>query len=101
MGFMERIDKAIDDKVNTATETITNSVSEKIDSITSSITNFFLEILLAIISVLAVGAILYIFYYCIKLMFFKKEEEMQKILFGFFVFLLLKISGTLIGGVMK
>lgn len=54
-----------------------------------------------LIGLLLIGVLVYIVYQCIRMMFFRREEDTQKVLFGYFVFLILRVCGTILGVMMK
>lgn len=70
---------------------IENTINNKIDTVVTSLSNAYFEVLVTILSVAGIGTIGYIIYQCIRMMFFQKDECTQKIIFGYFVFLLIRI----------
>lgn len=67
-----------------------------LDNIAETILGKFLSIVDALIAVLCIAAIGYIVFYCVKMMFFQNGNDMQRALFGYFIFLLLRIFSALI-----
>lgn len=90
MNFLQQ---TIDNRINI----IADRINEIGANIVISITNVFLSIFVVILSVAAIGAVGYILYQCVKLMFFAKQESVQKIIFGYFILLLLRICNVMIG----
>lgn len=86
------VTKTIDKQVNIVGEHLTS----KIDEMTVTFTNTMLGTASNLIQIVAVGALTYVFYQSVKMMFFHKEDDVQKIMFGYMVMLLLRIGGIVV-----
>jgi len=82
---LERIEKWIDYRI-----------ALWMDRVATAIGNSIYGFGLIIFSVMAIGAVGYIMYQCVRMMFFQTQEATQKVLFGYFVFLLIRVCGVLI-----
>ncbi|HHU81237.1 MAG TPA: hypothetical protein GXZ35_07945 [Acholeplasmataceae bacterium] len=72
-------------------------VEKTIEGIVEGIINYLQGVLLNLISIVCIGVVGYILYQCIRLMFFGNKENIgQKILFGYFVLLLLRVFNIIL-----
>ena len=96
MGYLERM---VDNKVNTMLDAVTITVENKINMIANDITVLFVgtiaNIIMIVSAIAAIAMLGYIVYNCICMMFLRKEDNIQKILFGTFWFVLIRIFGTI------
>lgn len=82
---MERIEEWIDYRI-----------ALWMDRVATAIGNSIYRFGLIIFSVMAIGMVGYILYQCIRMMFLQTQEATQKVLFGYFAFLLIKVCSVLI-----
>lgn len=94
------IDNVVTKTIDKQMGIIGTHLTEKIDEMTSTLVNTALGTVSNMLSVAAAGALMYIFYHSLKMMFFQDDKDMQKVLFGYIVMLLLRIGGIAVEGQM-
>jgi hypothetical protein len=79
----------IEQKVSETTHSIIGTVFQELVKELSTLTS-------AILAVACIGIVGYIIYHCMIMMFFSKPETTQKVIFAYFMLLLVRVLNTII-----
>lgn len=97
---MRLINDIVTKTVDRQMEIIGGYITNKIDEAVVTFTNTALGTASSFIQVAAAGALMYVFYHSIKMMFFRKEDDVQRIIFGYMIMLFLRIGAGVVEGQM-
>lgn len=101
MDWMEKmIQEQVDNRVNQVMDGIITNIDDRVtlivEDVTSSLVGTVVNVIVISSAVAASAVLGYIVYNCIRMMFFQKEEDFQRILFGGFWFLIIRVFGTIV-----